>query len=105
MEVMNNIKAIMNNMKLTELCRQNKITRLAIPFGLHLDVSVHFFLKSMFQNRWGEIPNVQFAGGNETPCLSLKTASLCFLKHCAIFKEKKRIRSSKSICFLEDVFT
>lgn len=40
---MNNIKAIINNMKLTELCRQNKIAPPAIPFGLHLRLSVYFF--------------------------------------------------------------
>lgn len=87
---MNNIKAIINYMKLTELCRQNKIAPAAIPFGLHLHLSVYFFLKSMYQNRWGKKPNVQFAGENETPYLSLKTTSLCFLKHCAIFKKRRK---------------
>lgn len=89
---MNNTKAIINNTKLTELYRQNKIAPPAILSGLHLNLSVYFFPKSRYQNRWGgeKNPEVQFAGENETSYLSLKTTSLCFLKHCSLRKEEVR---------------
>lgn len=91
---MNNTKPIINNMKLTELCRQNKIALTAVPFRLHPHLSVYFFPKKMYQNRRWKKTNVQFAGENETPFLSLKTTSLYFLKHCAISEKKKYVHEN-----------
>lgn len=106
MQVVNNIKKILNNMKLTEFCRQNKMILPQFPLDCTSIYLFTSYLRACNKNRREKITHAQFSGRNETPYLTLKTTSLCLLRRTAIFKKKrKKIFIKVHMLFIASFYT